>query len=50
MLATVIITIILGAIAAAIVINHIKKKKNGQGGCSCGCGGCAMSEICNKEK
>ena len=48
MIATVIIALIIAAAAVMIAVNYFKK--NGQGGCSCGCGSCAMSEICHKEK
>ena len=37
--------ILLGVIA--VVINEIRKKK--QGGCSCGCSGCAMRDQCHKK-
>ena len=42
-------TIIVGSIVAimfvAIIVNEIKKKKSGKGGCSCGgnCGACGMN-------
>ena len=49
-LPTIIISIIVAAIFLAIVINGIIKKKNGKGGCSCGCSGCSMSEICHSKK
>ena len=46
-------TIIVGAIVAAvialIVVKMIKDKKNGKTSCSCGCGGCPMSDMCHKK-
>jgi hypothetical protein len=49
-LSTLITGIIVAGIFAAIVISEVKKKKSGKGGCSCGCGGCEMSEFCHSKK
>ena len=46
---TVIVAVILVLIVGAVVFNMIKKKKEGKGGCSCGCGDCGMSDICHEE-
>lgn len=47
-------TVIVGAIVLLIflwiIIREIKNKKNGKGGCSCGCGGCSMSDVCHPKK
>jgi hypothetical protein len=45
---TLIIGLIIAAIFAVIVIRGIIKRKNGEGGCSCGCSGCPNSAICHK--
>ena len=45
-LATIIGTMIIVVVFAAILYHEIKKRKHGGGGCSCGCGGCANQEIC----
>ncbi|MBQ8028566.1 MAG: FeoB-associated Cys-rich membrane protein [Clostridia bacterium] len=46
-------TIIVGAVVAiifvAIVVNEIKKRKQGKGGCSCGCSGCALKDSCHPQ-
>jgi len=49
-ISTLIVGLIVAGIFAAIVISEIKKKKSGKGGCSCGCSGCGMSEICHSKK
>ena len=41
-----ILALIVGGIVAKMIIN----KKNGKGGCSCGCGGCANKEFCHPKK
>jgi len=47
---TIIVATIVAVIFVAIVVNEIKKKKSGKGGCSCGgnCGACGMS--CHSEE
>ncbi len=51
MLATVIISILLAGVIAAIIYNMYRKRKQGKGSCSCGCSGCAMSDMCHgKDK
>ncbi|MEE0968452.1 MAG: FeoB-associated Cys-rich membrane protein [Clostridia bacterium] len=50
MLPTIIITSLIGIAFAAVVIHEIVKKKNGKGGCSCGCGGCSLKDICHNKK
>ena len=45
--------VILGVIALilfAIVLFRIRAKRAGKGTCSCGCGGCAMQDICHAQK
>lgn len=39
--------IVLACVVTAIIV-VVKKKKRG-GGCSCGCGGCPMSNSCHKK-
>lgn len=40
MIATIIISATLAAIVGTILISRIKKRKNGQLGCGCGCENC----------
>lgn len=47
---TIIVAAIVAAIFIAIVISGIRKRRNGSGGCSCGCGGCAMRDACHHQK
>ncbi len=48
-LSTIVIATIIAVAFVAIIINEIKKRKNGSG-CSCGCSSCGMSEICHGKK
>ncbi len=49
-LATFIVGLIVFLIFAAAVYSEVKKRKNGQGGCSCGCENCAGSSMCHPQK
>lgn len=43
--------VIAGLVAVgviAVIVNEIRKKKQGKGSCSCGCQGCAMKDQCHK--
>ena len=44
--------LVLSAIAVlylTVILLRIRAKRRGKHGCSCGCGGCAMRELCHKE-
>ncbi|MBR4874316.1 MAG: FeoB-associated Cys-rich membrane protein [Clostridia bacterium] len=47
---TIITLIIVAVIFVSIIANGIVKRKKGKGSCSCGCSGCAMSDICHDNK
>ena len=47
-LGTIIVSLILVGIVAAIIANLIKKKKQGRSTCGCGCANCAMRGACHK--
>ena len=47
-LGTIIVSLILAGIVAAIIVNMIKKKKAGKSSCGCGCTNCAMKGACHK--
>ena len=48
-MATFVISAIIAVVFVLIVVNEVKKRKNG-GGCSCGCSGCSMSGACHNAK
>ena len=50
-LSTIIIALIVLAIAAGIVVKMIRDKKKGKGSCSCGCGceNCPSAGICHEK-
>ena len=49
---TVIITVAIAAVFIAVIVNEIRKKKQGKGTCSCGgsCGACGMNCSCDQTK
>ena len=48
--ATGIVLIIVAAVFLAVIVNEIRKKKQGKSSCSCGCSGCPMNDTCHKDK
>lgn len=46
-LPTVIIAAVIAIVFIAIVIRGIRQRKQGKGGCSCGCGSCPNSALCH---
>lgn len=52
MIATVIISTVLGLAFVAIIANEIYKKKKGRSSCSCGgnCGACGLCHSHNHEQ
>ncbi|MBR5539129.1 MAG: FeoB-associated Cys-rich membrane protein [Clostridia bacterium] len=48
--ATIIVAAIVAAVVGLIVAKMIRDKKTGKTSCSCGCGGCPMSESCHSAK
>ena len=49
-MATYIVASIIAVIFIMIVVGEIKKRKEGLGGCSCGCSGCSMAGECHKTE
>lgn len=49
-IATIIGALIVFGVFFAVILRLIRKHKKGEGSCSCGCGGCASSEICHPKK
>ncbi len=45
-LGTIIVGLIVAAVVALIIINHIKRKKQGKPRCGCGCDNCPMKDNC----
>lgn len=45
-----IVGLIIFLVFTAIVVNEVKKRKSGRGGCSCGCESCAGCSLCHPEK
>ena len=47
---TIIALIVLAGIVASVVAIFIIDRKNGKGGCSCGCSNCASKDLCHQKK
>lgn len=49
-LATIIISLIIVAVVAAIIISTVRNRKKGKLSCGCGCSNCPMSGSCHSKK
>lgn len=49
-LATIIISLIIVALVAAIIISMVRNRKKGKSSCGCGCSNCPMSTSCHSKK
>lgn len=48
-LGTILITLVLFAVLAGIVVSMYRDKKKGKSSCGCGCEHCAMHGTCHKQ-
>lgn len=48
-LGTILVGGIIILIVAAILVNMLNKKKNGESGCGCGCSGCGAESACHPQ-
>ncbi|MBQ9374860.1 MAG: FeoB-associated Cys-rich membrane protein [Ruminococcus sp.] len=48
-LGTIIISVVLLAVAASIIFKLVKNKKQGKTSCGCGCSNCPSSSVCHKK-
>lgn len=49
-IASIIVLLIVVLVVGAIVFKMIRDKRKGKPSCSCGCGGCPMSDSCHGKK
>lgn len=49
-LGTVVVSVLLLAAIAAILVGLLKDRKNGKTSCGSGCAGCPMSDRCHQKK
>lgn len=49
-IATILLSLALAGVAAAIIAGLIRKRKKGESSCGCHCGSCPMKGSCHKEK
>ena len=50
MVATIILGGIIFGLVALIIAKQVKKAKNGESGCGCGCSGCSSASVCHGIK
>lgn len=46
---TIVVGFAVAAVIALIIINYVRKKKQGKPTCSCGCTNCPMKGKCHEE-
>ena len=49
-LSTIVVSILLIVLVAAIVRKMRRDKKNGRSSCGCGCGGCPSEGLCHRKE
>lgn len=49
-LSTIVVSLILLLVVAAIIRKLVRDKKKGKSSCGCNCAHCAMAESCHKPK
>ncbi|MBR3932381.1 MAG: FeoB-associated Cys-rich membrane protein [Clostridia bacterium] len=49
-ISTLIVLAVIVIISGTIIARGIINKKRGKSSCSCGCGGCAMADVCHKNR
>ncbi len=47
---TIVISLILIAIVAGIIVKMVRDKKKGKSSCGCNCGCCSMNGACHPKK
>ena len=47
---TLAVGLVVAAVVALIIINYVRKKKQGQSTCGCGCADCPSKSGCQKTK
>lgn len=50
MVATIILSGIIFGLIALIIAKQVKKAKNGESGCGCGCSECSSASVCHGAK
>jgi hypothetical protein len=49
-IATIIISAVLVAIVAAVIVGMVRNRKKGKSACGCGCSHCLMNGACHPKK
>ena len=49
-IATIIISAVLVAIVAAVIVGMVRNRKKGKSACGCGCSHCSMNGACHPKK
>ena len=46
---SIVVTLVLILIVAAVIFRMVRDKRSGKGGCGCGCSGCANAPYCHPK-
>lgn len=49
-IASIAVLLVVAVAIGAVVFKMVRDKKRGKSSCSCGCGGCPMSDSCHSKK
>lgn len=49
-IASIVILLVVIVAIGAVIFKIVRDKKQGKTSCSCGCGGCPMSDSCHSKK
>lgn len=50
MVATIILATVIFGFIAFVIGRQVKKAKNGESSCGCGCSGCSSASVCHGSK
>ncbi|MCI9438208.1 MAG: FeoB-associated Cys-rich membrane protein [Lachnospiraceae bacterium] len=49
-MATILVSAILAAAVAGVIVSMVRNKRKGKSSCGCGCAGCSMNGSCHSGK
>jgi len=49
-MATIIISLVIAGLAAAVVVHMVRQRKSGKSSCGCGCEACKLGGKCHERK
>lgn len=49
-LATILVSLVIAAIVAVVIVKQVSDKRKGKSSCGCGCSGCPSASVCHETK